>query len=279
MVLHGNGHLIVGNHWFQGDNVTDGPRAAGLVFTEPNVKSVVTGNYIDNCFIEWTNEHDATPDFSSEYSFGGLSLTGNIFTVNDAASWFSWIVVKPFGTGHFLHGVSVTGNVFKSLNGTTDRVEKVDAAIAPLAYGSVRNVVFDGNTFNGVDQVTQNPVTLDFDQATEATTWSIDVGPWLPFGGRAREAVSVTAEGPVSTAGTTPIFAMPYVTLRGRTIEDRDPADLARTGQGSRPCHRPRRPPGLTQIKDRRRASCFPFGETEGEADVQQHPRSDRPIA
>ncbi|PWK56076.1 glycosyl hydrolase family 28-related protein [Silicimonas algicola] len=88
MILHGNGHLIVGNHWFQGDNVTDGPRAAGLVFTEPNVKSVVTGNYIDNCFIEWTNEHDAAPDFSSEYSFGGLSLTGNVFTVNDAASWF-----------------------------------------------------------------------------------------------------------------------------------------------------------------------------------------------
>jgi hypothetical protein len=61
MVLKGNGHLIVGNHWFQGDEVTDGPRVAGLVFTETNVKSVVTGNYIDNCFIEWTNEHDATP--------------------------------------------------------------------------------------------------------------------------------------------------------------------------------------------------------------------------
>ena len=39
-----------------------------------------TGNYIDNCFVEWTNEHDAAPDFSSEYSFGGLSLTGNVFT-------------------------------------------------------------------------------------------------------------------------------------------------------------------------------------------------------
>ncbi|MDD9976961.1 MAG: glycosyl hydrolase family 28-related protein [Boseongicola sp.] len=65
MVLHGNGHLIVGNHWFQGDNVVDGPRVAGLVFTYPNVKSVITGNYIDNSFIEWTNEHDAAPDFSS----------------------------------------------------------------------------------------------------------------------------------------------------------------------------------------------------------------------
>ena len=215
MVLHGNGHLIVGNHWFQGDGVTDGARAAGLVFTEPNVKSVVTGNYIDNCFVEWTNEHDAAPDFSSEYSFGGLSLTGNVFTVNDAASWFSWIVVKPFGTGHFLHGLSVTGNVFKSLNGTTDRVEKVDASISPLANGSLRNIVFDGNTFNGVGQVTQNPVTLVFDQATESTTWAVDAGPWLPFGGRARTAVSVTAEGAVTMLDGSPDFAAPHITCEG----------------------------------------------------------------
>ncbi len=81
----------------------------------------------------------------------------------------------------------------------------------------MRNVVFDGNTFNGVGQVTQNPVTLAFDQATEATTWSIEAGPWLPFGGRAREAVSVTAGGPVTKAGGTPVFAMPYVTCEAGT--------------------------------------------------------------
>jgi hypothetical protein len=118
MVLKGNGHLIVGNHWFQGDEVTDGPRVAGLVFTETNVKSVVTGNYIDNCFIEWTNEHDSTPDFGVEFSFGGLTITGNIFTCNDVADWFSWFVVKPYGSGHFIQGLSVTGNTFKSLNGS-----------------------------------------------------------------------------------------------------------------------------------------------------------------
>ena len=55
-------------------------------------------------------------------SFGGLTVTGNIFTVNDAASYFAWIVIKPFGTGHYIQGLSVTGNTFKSLNGTTDRM-------------------------------------------------------------------------------------------------------------------------------------------------------------
>lgn len=212
MVLFGNGHLIVGNHWFQGDNVTDGPRVAGLVFTQPNVKSVVTGNYVDNCFIEWTNEHDAAPEFSSEFSFGGLTVTGNIFTVNDAAPWFSWIVIKPYGSGHFIQGLSVTGNAFKSLNGTTDRIERVDTSLADLAYGSVRNVVFDGNTFNGIGQVTQNPVVLQFDQATEAVNWTVDFAGYLPFGGRAREVTSVVSEGAVTSAGGADVFAMPYAT-------------------------------------------------------------------
>ena len=106
-VMNGNGHLIVGNHWFQGDEVTDGPRVAGFVFTYPNMKTVITGNYIDNSTIEWTNEHDATPDFASEFSFGGLSMTGNIFTANDVASWFSWIIIKPYGPGHFIQGLNV----------------------------------------------------------------------------------------------------------------------------------------------------------------------------
>ena len=220
MVLHGNGHLIVGNHWFQGDNETDGPRVAGLVFTYPNVKSVVTGNYIDNAFIEWTNEHDAAPDFAAEYSFGGLTVTGNIFTVNDAASWFSWLVVKPFGSGHYVHGLSVTGNAFKSLNGTTDRVEKVDNSIADLVFGSMRNVVFDGNTFNGIGQVTQNPVTIQFDQASEATDWQVPLGGWLPFGGKAREVISVVTEGAVTNGSGATVFALPFVTTETGAGQD-----------------------------------------------------------
>ena len=120
-VLYGSGHLIVGNHWFQGDDVAASPRVAGLIFTYENVKSVITGNYIDNCFIEWTNEHDAAPDFGVEFSFGGLTVTGNIFTMKDAANWSNWIVIKPYGTGHFVQGLSVIGNTFKSINGNITR--------------------------------------------------------------------------------------------------------------------------------------------------------------
>lgn len=209
MVLKGNGHLIVGNHWFQGDNVTDGPRIAGLVFTEPNVKSVVTGNYVDNCFIEMTNEHDAEPDYSNEYSFGGLTITGNIFTVNDVASSHAWIVITPYGPGHFIQGLSVIGNTFKSLNGNVDRIEKVDDTFAGLDYGRTRNVVFQGNTFNGVNQNTFNPATLQFDQSSDQSIWTLDVGPWLPFGGRARTVAAVQTES--LTSGGSPVFLAPNV--------------------------------------------------------------------
>ena len=121
-------------------------------------------------------------------------------------------MIKPFGTGHFIQGLSVTGNTFKSLNGTTDRIEQVDDSIASLARGSFRNIVFDGNTFNGIGQVTQNPAMVQFDQASDAATWTIDFAGYLPFGGKAREVESVVAEGAVLNASSAAVFAMPYVT-------------------------------------------------------------------
>lgn len=212
-ILHGGGHLIVGNHWFQGDEVTDGPRVAGLVFTYENISSVVTGNYIDNCWIEWTNEHDANPDFNVEYSFGGLTITGNIFYASDVASYFSWIVVKPYGTGHFISGLHVNENTFKAASGSIDRVETVDNSFAELDYWRMRNVTFERNTFSAVTQSTLCPVTLEFDQNTDASTWTLDPSAYLPFGGNARTVTSLIAEGEIQNASNARVTAMPYVNV------------------------------------------------------------------
>jgi hypothetical protein len=212
-ILRGNGHLLVGNHWFQGDATANGPRLAGMVFTTPGTKSVLTGNYVDNSYIELTNEHDADPNFdNNSYSFGGLTLTGNIFTANDVATNFSWIVVRPYGSGHFIQGLSVQGNCFRTLNGNIARIEAVDTTFAGLDNGRMRSVMFEGNTFHGIGQPTYNPVTLEFDQATAAKTWVLNVGGYLPFGGWARTVESVTTEGPITNASNTAIYTMPYVT-------------------------------------------------------------------
>ncbi len=209
-ILHGSGHLIQGNHFFQGDNVNGGARQAGLVMTTANGRQVITGNYIDNCFIEWNNEHDAEPDFSSELSFGSMSITGNNFTSLNSASWMTFIVIKPYGTGHFINGLSVTGNTFKASGGNIDRVDLMDSSIAFLDLGRCRNISWVDNTYHQIDQWTASPAVLQFDQATAATTWVCDFSDWLPFGGEARNVTSVVPIGPLLNAADGVEFASAY---------------------------------------------------------------------
>ena len=55
----------MGDHFFQGDTVASGIRTAGLVIVKAQASSIIFGDYIDNCSIEWTNEYDLAPEFSS----------------------------------------------------------------------------------------------------------------------------------------------------------------------------------------------------------------------
>ncbi|MBM3604913.1 MAG: right-handed parallel beta-helix repeat-containing protein, partial [Alphaproteobacteria bacterium] len=173
MVANGGGHIISGNHWFQGDGSGQGLRYAGLVLTQANVQTTVSGNYIDNASIEWTNEHSAFPNFSgSEFSFGGLTLTGNTFLCSNTAAWFTWITVKPYGSGHFIQGLNVVGNVFKALFGNVDRIDRVDTSIADLNYNNMRNLQFEANTFNGVNIYVANPLMIQMTQNSVSETWT-----------------------------------------------------------------------------------------------------------
>ncbi|WP_332307240.1 glycosyl hydrolase family 28-related protein [Pseudorhodobacter aquimaris] len=212
-VLAGSGNMIIGNHFFQGDDQPAGVRRAGIVFTSTNVKTLITGNYIDNCYIEWGNEHDPAPEFNSEYSFGGLTVTGNIFTSTDTSISFNYFMIKPYGPGHFINGLTFNDNVFRTVNGNIDRVEAVDTTHATLDYSRFRNVIFAANAFNGVNQITQSPVVIQHDQNTEAETWVVDTAGFLPFGSRARNVQSVTAEGGIRTAGNVLDYSMPYVEI------------------------------------------------------------------
>lgn len=209
-VCNGSGHMFIGNHFFQGDSETSGIRQAGLVLCQPNVKTTITGNYIDNSFIEWTNEYSESPDFTTGFSFGGLTITGNIFTANNVAPWFRWIVVKPHGTGHFIHGLNISGNVFRTVNATIDRVEHADTTFATLDMTRMRNLVVQGNAFNGVTQIMQNPVTIRHVQNSAATTWTVSSAGFLPFGGRARRVQAVVFDGPVTGPAGELRTAMPY---------------------------------------------------------------------
>ncbi len=209
-VIAGQNTMFIGNHLFSGDGADVGVRKAGVVITYPNSKTYFTGNYIDNCFIELSNEHDAFPDFSSEYTFGAITITGNIFICQHCAPWFSWIVVTPRGPGHSINGLNVTSNVFSARQGNLDRVESVDTSYATLALTSFKNINFSDNTYNGTVARTISPLFMEYNQATEASTWTIDTGGDLPFGGRARNLVSIVAEGAITNSAGAAQYNMPY---------------------------------------------------------------------
>ena len=179
----GRNNLIVGNHFFQGDEVSGGVRTAGIILMKSYIASVISGNYIDNCFIEWTNERDATPAFTTGFSFSSLSVTDNVCLSSDVAPWFSYLVVKPHAAGHFLNGVTVSGNRFRTTNGVLDRAERVDTSFSDLDYDRNRSVFFDGNSYHNVSEQAHNPLLVEHTQNTEALTWTVDTVKKLPFEG------------------------------------------------------------------------------------------------
>ena len=209
-VMGGSTHVITGNHWYQGDTEPNGIRQAGIVFTGINLVTSINGNYIDNSFIELTNEHDAQPDLGVEFTFGGLTIVGNNFISINVAPWFRWIVVKPYGAGHSVQGLHVIGNSFRALNGTVDRIEEADTTFAPLNFGLMRNVSFENNTFNNVTQWSMSPVTLEHNEVSNQQNWTLDFAPYLPFGGWARKVVSVVSEGQITSNTGGRVDAMPY---------------------------------------------------------------------
>lgn len=209
-VLNGTGHLILGNHFFQGDDEEVGIRRAGIIFTQTNVSTVITGNYVDNCFIEWGNEHDAAPEFNNEFSFGGLNITGNVFIASSVAASFRWVVIRPQGPGHFLNGFTLANNSFRVFNATVDRVETVDTTFATLDLTRSRNVRVEGNSFNQVAQVIMNPIVATHDQNTAADPWVVDVAPFLPFRGRVRLVEGVVPEGAITNAANATRYVQPH---------------------------------------------------------------------
>lgn len=202
VVVHGTGHLFVGNHWFQGDANWPGVRTAGIVLTGINVKTTFTGNYVDNSFIELTNEREPDPNFNNQFSFGGITISANIFTTIGAMPSFAFIVITPRGSGHFLGGVSVTGNTFRTMNGGIERVEKVDTTWADLDYSRFRNVTVHGNTFNGVDNGCYNPLTLRHDQNSASSAWTVDCSANLAFRANTRVVMSVVPHGALLQGST-----------------------------------------------------------------------------
>ena len=208
-VIGGSGHIVTGNHFFQGDDQTPGARRAGMIFTSTHTRTTFTANYVDNCFLEWSNEHDALPAFSSGFSFSGMTISDNIFFATNMGTSFRWLVVSPKGAGHFLNGVSIANNTFRTVNGSIDRVEDVDTSFSTLDFSRFRNVIFESNTFHGITQMTASPLTFQHNQPTAAETWVVDAAGFMPFRSWARNVAGIAGDGWITNASNAAQFAAP----------------------------------------------------------------------
>ena len=87
----------------------------------------------------------------------------------------------------------------------------MDTTHADLEAGLARNIIFEGNTFNGISQPTINPAVLEFNQSSNASTWTLNVANYLPFGGNARTVSSVVAEGNITNSSNQSVYDFPAV--------------------------------------------------------------------
>ncbi|MEX1235147.1 MAG: glycosyl hydrolase family 28-related protein [Roseovarius sp.] len=209
-LLAGSSNIVSGNHWFQGDESNDGTRTAGLILTRTNCRTTVNSNYVDNCFVEWTNEHDAAPEFASEFSFSALNMVDNVFLAGNVAPWFNFFVVKPHGAGHFLNGINVSGNSFRIIDDPIDRIERIDTTFADLDYNRIKNVSFEDNTYGNIFNPVSSPLLVEHQQSSPDETWTIDASSSLPFGAFAQTVTSAIPAGPLRNSSGAIVHVAPY---------------------------------------------------------------------
>lgn len=209
-VLGGSSSIISGNHIFQGDSTQNAVRMPALVLTRTNNRGTITGNYIDNAFIEWTNETQQFPMRLSGFSFSSLSLTNNVFLASNTTPAFKFIVVKPYGADHFINGLTVTGNTFRMIAATIDRVEGIDTSFATMDYNRFRNIRFADNAFNNIALRPTNPRVYNHEEESPQSVWDVDFEDTLPFGGFAQTVEAVTANGPIRDGNNDLYWGSPY---------------------------------------------------------------------
>lgn len=220
-VVSGAHGIITGNHFFQGDPSASGVRSAGIVLCLRACNTQISGNYVDNCHIEWTNEREPEPDFAGGFGFAGLSITNNVMLCSDVAPWFSFIVVKPYGTGHFVNGLNVSGNTFRSVGIVIDRAERADTSFAPMDFARMRSVNFAGNTYHNIESGAENPLLVRHGQNSHTQVWEVDTNDRLPFRSYALEVQSLVTRSRPRDTDNISQYHMPYTSTREGAAQDR----------------------------------------------------------
>lgn len=200
-VMHGGGYMILRCHNWQG-GTTSYKRTAAYVHTNVRPYVTYTGNYIDNGGVEVSNENQST-----SVAINDITISGNIFTMSDRATSTSRYITlslagygaEPATTG--IDGLSVTGNVFRRLLGSSmpgliPTVETLETyGTKSLDNNAIFDLSFDDNTFRGITNGTYDPATITLTKAAADAAWAFDFSTDLPFGLEPRRVVGETQGG------------------------------------------------------------------------------------
>jgi hypothetical protein len=205
--------IITGNHFWQGDPAPVRNLTAGIVLTDRRSNCTISANYIDNCFIDISSEHNSISDGSATSpTFGDLVIISNIFVASDVPTWFTFLRISPFGNNHRISGMNVTHNTINLLGGSViDRIESLNLANGTIDHNATEEVVFEHNVFNGVTQRTENPAFVQIVQSTAVASWDYSHAAGAPFGGRVLSASSVAHLGPILSASNVKQYTAPYI--------------------------------------------------------------------
>lgn len=205
-----NSFTIIANHFWQGPTGT-GPFTD---YTETFLiggrsHNLVIGNYIDNGKFILQEGLDSAPEFSDDFMGYGQWI-GNIFTVAENASTYSFMVLRPKGAARKVRDMVVMGNQFRSLGGVNETVQKPFAVDTSLGGNidtsySVGNCIKDNNfRVKVVPQETEieRHITL----GGGITSWALDFTGFTPFGLRMENPKSAPGIRYNSDPGTDPAW-------------------------------------------------------------------------
>ena len=83
--------------------------------------------------------------------------------------------------------------------------------MTPKQYSAAPPMTIDPTKGYTCDNVSL--VCLEFNQTSNATTWTLDPSDYLPFGGNARTVSAVVTEGEIKNSSNARVDSMPYVNV------------------------------------------------------------------
>jgi len=134
---------IVTEPFLQGDTAKTGPPLLGGSLRRSITASVVSEIKLSStiCFVEWTNEQDPLPEYSSELFFQLLSISVQYYFFGEVAPVVQHIVINPMGRSNVINGLLHQRQPFSAASmGLLMRCGRIDTSFAIWIFSAMRNI-------------------------------------------------------------------------------------------------------------------------------------------